>query len=47
MKKIKPEIVGLVLLGYDKNDKEYDLSDCISDETDACLSQDIEDWRKS
>lgn len=42
---IKPEITSIRILGYDCNNKEYDLSDCISDDTDASLSNDIEDWR--
>lgn len=44
--KLKPEITSLKILGYDKNNKEYDLSDCLSDSTDQLLSEDIEEWRK-
>lgn len=43
---MKPEIVALKLLGYDDQGNEYDLSDCITDDTDAFLSQYIEEWRK-
>lgn len=43
---MKPEITAIKILGYDKNDKEYNLSDCISDTTDDSLSYDIEKWRR-
>jgi hypothetical protein len=43
---MKPEITSIKLLGYDKDGKEYNLSDCISDDCDSYLSQDIETWRK-
>ncbi len=42
---MKPEITSFKITGYDENGKEYDLSDCLSDDTDQSLSQDIEEWR--
>ena len=38
------KIVSIKILGYDENDKEYNLSDCVSNTTDQSLSYDIEDW---
>ena len=38
------EIKSIKILGYDDDDKEHDLTNVISDETDSSLSQDIEDF---
>jgi hypothetical protein len=43
---LKPAIVSFKIIGWDKDNKEYDLSDCISDTTDSYLSDDIEEWRE-
>ncbi len=43
---MKPEITAIKILGYDYNNKEYNLSDCLTDSTDQSLSDDIEEWRK-
>ena len=40
-----PEIVSIKLFGWDDKGKKYNLSDCISDDTDQSLSDDIEEWR--
>ena len=38
------KIVSIKILGYDEDNKEYNLSDCVSDQTDQSLSYDIEEW---
>jgi hypothetical protein len=43
---MKPKITYIKLLGYDSKNREYELNDCISDDTDQLLSQDIEEWRR-
>ena len=46
-KKLKPIIVEIKILGYDSDNREYDLTSVMTDNTDQLLSEDIETWRNS
>jgi len=44
VKKKKEKITEIKIIGYDKSGKAYNLSKCMTDDTDQSLSQDIANY---